>query len=209
MTRVKLCGMTDRAALDAAVAAGADAVGVISAVDVDTPREVGHDRAAALLDAVPPFVTGVLVTMADEPGVVRDLAGALDPDAVQIHGLDGDGLAALAELRADVIAVADPTADDLPARAAAADAVVIDSLDESGGGGTGETHDWDRTAALVAELGTPVVLAGGLTPETVAEAVATVDPYAVDVASGVESAPGEKDPTAMNRFVASATGAVA
>jgi len=141
MTRVKLCGMTDRDSLDAAVAAGADAVGVITGVDVETPREVSRDRASALLGAVPPLVTGVLVTMGSDPSTIRDRIDALDPDAVQIYGLGADGLTALADASADVIAVADPTADDLPDRAAAADAVVVDSLDEAGAGGTGETHD--------------------------------------------------------------------
>ncbi|MFB6162918.1 MAG: phosphoribosylanthranilate isomerase [Halococcoides sp.] len=204
MTRVKLCGMTDRDALDAAVAAGADAVGVIADVDVETPREVGATRASDLLGAVPPLVSGVLVTMASDPATVRERVETVDPDAVQVHGLAPDGLRALADAPTDVIAVADPTADDLRDRAEAADAIVVDSLDETGAGGTGETHDWGRTARVVADLSTPVILAGGLTPETVGEAVTTVDPYAVDVASGVESTPGEKDADAMAAFVAAA-----
>ncbi|MFW6436407.1 MAG: phosphoribosylanthranilate isomerase [Halococcoides sp.] len=201
MTRVKLCGLTDRTNLDAALAAGADAVGVISGVDVATPREVTAGQAADLLAAVPPFVTGVLVTMADDPAVIRERIERCDPDAVQVHRLGPAGLAALADAPVDVLAVADHDADDIHDRARAADAIVVDSLDADGAGGTGETHDWTATAALVGAIETPVVLAGGLTPENVGEAVATVDPYAVDVASGVESAPGEKAPEAMAAFV--------
>ena len=96
--------------------------------------------------------------------------------------------------------------DDAPAHDDPADALVVDSLDESGAGGTGETHDWARTRALVGSLSSPVVLAGGLTPGNVADAVETVDPFAVDVASGVEADPGRKDPAAVSAFVRAAGG---
>jgi phosphoribosylanthranilate isomerase len=77
---------------------------------------------------------------------------------------------------------------------------------ESGAGGTGETHDWERSRELVESLSSPVVLAGGLTPDNVAEAVETVRPFAVDVASGVEADPGRKDPEAVAAFVRAAGG---
>ena len=82
--------------------------------------------------------------------------------------------------------------------------LVVDSTDESGAGGTGETHDWTATGTLATRLTTPVVLAGGLTPENVAEAVQTAEPFAVDVSSGVELTPGHKDHNAVARFVANA-----
>jgi phosphoribosylanthranilate isomerase len=81
----------------------------------------------------------------------------------------------------------------------------VDSIDEDGGGGTGRTHDWEQTRERVADLDTPVVLAGGLTPDNVAEAVATVDPFAVDVATGVERSGGVKDHDAVRAFVRAAT----
>jgi len=77
----------------------------------------------------------------------------------------------------------------------------VDSLDDDGAGGTGETHDWTRTAEVVADLDAPVFLAGGLTPENVRGAVRLVRPYAVDVASGVEREGGVKDVGAVRRFV--------
>jgi phosphoribosylanthranilate isomerase len=82
----------------------------------------------------------------------------------------------------------------------------VDTPSAEGAGGTGETHDWDRTADLVADLDVPIVLAGGLTPDNVAAAVERADPYAVDAASGVEVRGGEKDPEAMRTFVRAATG---
>jgi phosphoribosylanthranilate isomerase len=201
-TRVKVCGITREADLRTAVAAGADAIGIITDVSVNTPREVDADRAEALLAAVPPFVTGTLVTMPDSAEAAVRLVDRLEPDAVQVHGLEPRRVAAL-HRRVPVPVLAAVDGDDAPQYADAVDALVVDSLDEQGGGGTGETHDWERTRDLVADLDVPVVLAGGLTPANVADAVRAVRPFAVDVASGVErdAEPGRKDADAVRTFV--------
>ncbi|MEF8787303.1 MAG: phosphoribosylanthranilate isomerase [Haloarculaceae archaeon] len=207
MTRVKLCGITREADRDAAVAAGADAVGFIVDVDVETPREISAERAAALVDGVPPFVTSVLVTMPDSVEDAVTLLEEVGADAVQVHStLAPEYVGGLrARVAGTVLAAVGPDAD-LRAYADAADALLVDSVDSEGGGGTGETQDWERTRDLIAGIDTPVVLAGGLTPENVRTAVETVDPYAVDTASGVESSGGVKDHDAMTAFVARATG---
>jgi len=206
MTRVKICGVTTDDDRDAVVAAGADAVGLIHGVPVDTPREVDEDRAASLAAGVPPFVTSVLVTMPETVQQAVRRVEAVDPDAVQIHdGLSPAELGALdRRITQQVVAVVDAEREEIDDYAAAADALLIDSVDDEGAGGTGETHDWERTRELVAHLDTPVVLAGGLTPDNVAEAVATVEPFGVDTASGVEARDGKKDHDAVRRFVASA-----
>lgn len=211
MVRAKVCGLTRAVDLHAAVDAGADAVGVVSEVPVDTPREVDRDAARRLLASAPPFVATVLVTIADD-GVdgTAELTDAVDPDVVQVHGpLDA---AAVADLSAAVDARVVPVVacDELDrARRldGVADALLVDSESDDGGGGTGRTHDWDATAEIVRAVDVPVVLAGGLTPENVAAAVRRVDPFAVDVASGVESAGGVKDHDALAAFVREATGA--
>ncbi|PAU82640.1 N-(5'-phosphoribosyl)anthranilate isomerase [Halorubrum salipaludis] len=207
MARVKICGLTDGADLRAAVDAGADAVGVISEVPVDSPREVDPATAAELLADVPPFVTATLVTMPESAERAVELLRMVTPDAVQLHGeWTPDEIRYIrAETERKVLLAVD--ADD-PGRAEefdrVADALVIDSTDESGAGGTGETHDWGRAGDLADRLTSPVVLAGGLTADTVAEAVRVADPFAVDVASGVELSDGRKDHNAVARFVANA-----
>ncbi len=207
MARAKICGLTSDVDLAAAVDAGADAVGVVSAVPVDSPREVDPATAAELLADVPPFVTATLVTMPPSAERAVELVRTVGPDAIQLHGeWTPDELAFIrAETERKVLLAID--ADD-PARAeefdGVADALVVDSTDESGAGGTGETHDWAGTGELAARLTTPVVLAGGLTPENVAEAVRVAEPFAVDVASGVELPDGRKDHNAVARFVANA-----
>ncbi|MFC6864757.1 phosphoribosylanthranilate isomerase [Halomicroarcula sp. GCM10025817] len=203
MTRVKVCGVTNAADRDAVVGSGADAVGVIHGVPVDTPREVDGATATALVDGVPPLVTSVLVTM---PRTVQDAVKRVDtvePDAIQIHdGLSPAELGALdRRVTQSIVAVVDAEADDLEAYASHADALLVDSVDAEGAGGTGETHDWERTREVVDSLSVPVLLAGGLTPENVAEAVETVRPFAVDVASGVEQRGGQKDHDAVEAFV--------
>jgi phosphoribosylanthranilate isomerase len=207
MTRVKICGVTDEKDRDAVVAAGADAVGVIHGVPVDTPREVDAETAETLVDAVPPFVTSVLVTMPTTVQEAVKRVDAIEPDAVQVHdGLSPAELGALdSRITQTIVAVVEADAPDIEDYAAHVDALLVDSVDAEGGGGTGETHDWERTRDLVDSLDVPVVLAGGLTSENVAEAVETVDPFAVDVASGVESSGGTKDHDAVERFVRNAT----
>lgn len=201
MMRVKVCGFTDEGDLAAAVTAGVDAVGLIAGVTVETPREIPLTEASRLAETVPPLVSTVLVTMPADVGEARDRIEQVEPDAVQVHGLDPEAIASLVDAPADVIAAVDPIDTDLDAYAGAADALLVDSIDAEGGGGTGETHDWVRTREIVNTLDVPVVLAGGLTPDNVTEAVETVDPFAVDVASGVEREDGRKDHDAVEQFV--------
>jgi phosphoribosylanthranilate isomerase len=202
-TRVKICGLTRPADRNAAVDAGADAVGVISDVAVETPREVTPERAADLVAGVPPFVTSVLVTMPDSVQDAVALQNRVRADAIQIHGtLSPAKLGGLRErVDAQVLAGVDAEDPELREYAAAADALLVDSTDEAGGGGTGETHDWTRTGEIAAATDTPVVLAGGLTPDNVPEAVETVEPFGVDTASGVEREGGIKDHDAVDSFV--------
>lgn len=204
MTRVKLCGVTTPADLALVAHAGADAVGIISDVPVDTHREVEPTTAADLVASAPPFLTTTLVTMPEEPGEAVGLAGAVQPDLLQLHAdftpEELRGVRAGAGTKLVVAADADD-----PERAreldGVVDAVLLDSTTESGAGGTGETHDWTEAGALAADLDTPVVLAGGLTPATVAGAVETARPYGVDVASGIEGEDGSKDRAAVTAFV--------
>lgn len=202
MTRAKVCGVTRSADLAAAVDAGAAAVGLLCDVPVDSPREVSADRAADLANAVPPFVSSVLVTMPETAGDAVDLAERVGADAVQLHGDLGPAACGevAAAFRGQVLKAASH-GDDLDAYAAAVDALLLDSRGADGGGGTGRTHDWARSRAAVDRLDVPVVLAGGLTPDNVAEAVTAVRPYAVDVASGVEAEGGVKDHGAVRAFV--------
>ena len=208
MVRSKICGVTNEADLRAVAESGADAVGIITEVSVDTPREVPPDRAADLVAAAPPFLSTVLVSMPDTATRAVELAGAVAPDAIQLHGTfdDEDVRYVRREARADVITAVDAADPDrVRGYDGVADAILLDSTTEDGAGGTGETHDWDAARALVDDCATPVVLAGGLTPENVADAVRTVEPYAVDVSSGVERAGGEKDHEAVASFVRNAS----
>jgi len=209
--RVKICGHTSSDDLAASVAAGADAVGVIADVDVETPREVTVRHAADLLAAVPPLATGVLVTMPETVGDAVELVGRTSPDAIQVHGtLDPEAVADLRDrVHVDVIAAIGADDESLVAYAEAADAMLVDTPAADGGGGTGETHDWEATREATVDLDVPVILAGGLDPENVEEAIETVRPFGVDVASGVESSGGVKDHGAVRDFVRNARSASA
>jgi Phosphoribosylanthranilate isomerase len=207
MARVKICGITQETDLSAAVEAGADAIGLISGVGVDTHREVDPATAADLAAAAPPFVTTTLVTTPSDPSEAVDIARTVAPDAIQLHSeFDGDELGYVrAETEAKLLlAVGHDNHDRARALDGAVDAVLVDSTSEDGGGGTGQTHDWEATGHLARELTSPVVLAGGLTPENVAKAVQIAEPFGVDVASGVELDSGKKDHNAVARFVANA-----
>lgn len=206
MTRVKVCGFTNSEDLEAAIAVGVDAIGLIVDVPVDTPREISARTAVELARTTPPFVSTVLVTMPETPDRTIDLASRIKPDVIQVHGrlTPGDLAYISANVNGSVVMAVEPT--EAATYEPVADAVLIDSLDDEGAGGTGTTHDWSETRTAVASLNTPVILAGGLTPDNVDTAIETVRPFAVDVASGVEAAPGKKDIEAITQFVRAAGG---
>lgn len=209
-TRVKICGLTSAEDRDQAIEAGADAVGFISGVPVETPREVTPEQVSDLAAGVGPFVTSVLVTMPETVEEAVDLHERTGVDAIQIHGtLTPEEIEELQErVSVPVIAAVDVGDEEIEAYAAAASAVLVDSTDEDGGGGTGRTHDWDLSRTVRDSIDTPLILAGGLTPENVARAVETVEPFAVDTASGVEEDGGVKDHDAVEQFTERAQRAV-
>jgi len=197
-TRIKFCGITREADADAAVAAGADAIGFVLAPE--SPRFIEPARAAMIRRRLPPFVQAVTVFRNADAAAVRAALKAVRPDLLQFHGEETPkfcGSFGVPYLRAvpmrqgaDVAAYA--------ARYATAVALLLDSHAPGEQGGQGKAFDW---SSVPGKAGKPIVLAGGLTPDNVAEAVHRVRPYAVDVATGVESAPGIKDGKKMQRFV--------
>jgi len=197
--RVKICGLTREEDALAAEAAGADAIGLIFAER--SVRRVDPVRARVLSDVLSPFVTRVGVFLGASEDEVRTAVAAARLNAVQLHGEVDDDVAA--RLRADGLQVIravrfEPglTPDAFARRPF--DAVLLDGVRP----GSGTAFDW---AAAAAWRGWPrLILAGGLRPETVAEGIAALRPYAVDVASGVESAPGVKDAAAVRAFVTAA-----
>jgi len=202
-TRVKICGITREEDRTAAVEAGADAVGFVADVPIETPRELSSERARSLVSGVSPLVTSVLVTMPDSVQDAVSLQDRVGADVVQIHGgLSPEHLGGLASrIDAHLVATVDADQNDIDEYAAATDAILVDSSDDHGAGGTGETHDWSLTREHVERLDTPVILAGGLTADNVAEAIEIAGPFAVDTSSGVEHEEGRKDHDAIQAFV--------
>jgi phosphoribosylanthranilate isomerase len=191
MTRIKICGITNVDDALAAVEYGADAIGLVFA---SSPRRVDADTARRITEALPPFVARIGV-FADEARSIVQVAGMCGLDAIQLHGNQSDEFAkGLMPYRRviRVIRVKDgfsmTTVTDYPS----ADGYLLDSFVDHALGGTGKAFDW-TLASLVKDFAKPIILAGGLNPDNVAEAIQTVRPYAIDVSSGVESEPGKKD----------------
>ena len=208
--RVKICGITREEDLAVAVAAGADAVGFLVGVP-SSPRNLTLERAESLLRRVPVFVDSVVVTAPESIKALADVCERLKPSAIQIHGkkefdasevrekVKGTRLIKTVYVTGDALNKA--TIEGLKAF----DAVLLDSFSKGQYGGTGRVHDWNLSRQIreaVAPL--PLILAGGLKPENVKEAVRTVQPYAVDVASGVELGPAIKDHKKVRAFVENA-----
>ncbi len=201
-TRVKICGLTRAEDVDAAVEAGADAVGFVFVAG--TPRVVSVERARALRTRVPPFVTVVGLFVNADPVEVRETVSAVRLDVIQLHGEETPEVAGICGQWAQVVKAfrmkGPETLDLMPAYAAAAQAYLVDAYVAGAHGGTGARFDWDLAIRAQA-LGKPVILAGGLKPGNAAEAVRRVGAYALDVSSGVESAPGLKDPERIRSFM--------
>jgi phosphoribosylanthranilate isomerase len=189
VTRIKICGLTRVEDVELAVELGAYAVGFV--LEPSSPRYVGLADVSRLLDSVPPYVTRTAVMGLFQPG--PHLASF---DAVQAIG------ARKSELEASQRAIAVyrvGSQDQLPDQEDA-DAVLLDAYTDGQFGGTGRAVDLVGAKLAMADAIRPVVLAGGLTPETVSGAIKELQPFAVDVSSGVESAPGIKDEALMRAF---------
>jgi phosphoribosylanthranilate isomerase len=204
--RVKVCGITNTKDLEAAVDAGADALGFV--VDVpESPRNVSVDCARRLVEAIPPFVQGVVVSVFRSLTHLETLCSSVAPDAIQVAGTLPAIQAVCGRLQGvrviRTVAVNERTVPNAALGSTARwDAVLTDSSVPGVHGGTGTPHNWAVSRAIRELIApTPLILAGGLTAENVQTAIEIVRPYAVDVSSGVESRPGIKDHAKIRAFV--------
>lgn len=196
-TRIKICGITRAQDALHAAACGADAIGLVFVPA--SPRFIAPERAAMIARRLPPFVDRVALFMDAEPQWVRQVVAAVRPTLLQFHGGEP---AAFCESFGLPYLKAVPMGDGAdPAQAAAAwpsaAALLLDGHGAGEQGGSGRSFDW----SAVGELPLPWILAGGLRPDNVGRAIRTARPWGVDVSSGVESAPGRKDPQLVERFI--------
>lgn len=204
--KVKICGLTNLADAQVAVAAGADLLGFV--FYDKSPRHIAIPEAGEIARRLPAFVAKVGVFVNAPAATVVQAISACRLNMLQFHGDEPPefctqfGVMSLKAFRVrDVESLA-----ALPAYGT--DAYLLDAYSSSGLGGTGEQFNWDL-AVEAQNLGKPIFLAGGLTPENVAEAVRKVQPFGVDVSSGVESSPGIKDHAKVKAFIAAAKVAAA
>ncbi|MFB0501871.1 MAG: phosphoribosylanthranilate isomerase [Candidatus Bathyarchaeia archaeon] len=208
--RVKICGITREEDLAVAVAAGADAVGFLVGVP-SSPRNLTLERAERLLKQVPVFVDSVVVTIPDSIESLVKIYDRLKPTAIQIHGgkpfdatVIRDKIRNARLIKTVYVKTGNVTASVVE-DSKAFDAILLDSFASGQYGGTGVIHDWELSRQIKQVIEpTPLILAGGLKPENVKEAILTVQPYAVDVASGVELQPAVKDSKKVYSFIKNA-----
>lgn len=197
-TRIKICGLTREADVAAAIAAGADALGF--SCYAKSPRHVTPARLRPLTRDLPPFVTPVLLFVNAASDLIEDALETVPNALLQFHGDEHEAAcsryghpylrAVRMEEGVDLL--------DCERQFQSAAALLLDTPSE-GYGGSGRTFDWGRVPPRHSK---PLVLAGGLAPGNVGDAIRRVRPYAVDVSSGVEDAPGIKNSVRMNQFIA-------
>ncbi len=196
-TRIKFCGMTRADDVRAACELGVDAIGLVFAPR--SPRRLELAQAAALRAQAMPFVDVVALLMDQPADFVREAIAQVRPTLLQFHGDEDDAFCrsfGLPYLKA--VAMGGDAGADALTRHEGAVALLLDSHVKGSGGGTGRTFDWSRIPGQVAK---PFLLAGGIGPDNVFDAIRVVHPWGVDVSSGIESAPGAKDAAKMRRFV--------
>ena len=202
MVRVKICGITSVEDALTAIAAGADALGFV--FHEPSPRHVFPEQAAAIIRALPPFVQAVgLFVNADIDGV-NDVADLCRLDLVQLHGDEAPEYCDRVERRVVKAFRVQDISSLEPMKRYRVAGYLLDAYSPTVYGGTGLTFNWE-VARVARQYGT-VILAGGLTPENVGQAVQAAVPYAVDVSSGVEAEPGKKDPDKVRQFIRAAKG---
>lgn len=203
-TRIKICGLTRADDLHTAISLGVDAIGLVSCER--SKRHLGLDQGVQLAQIVPGFTSLVALFLNPEPEQVRHVIDAWKPDVLQFHGEENAEFCRSFNRRYIKAVAMDQQGEPLKsAHAAYPDAAgyLVDSHAPGALGGQGLSFDWSRLAGQDQDL----ILAGGLNPDNVAQAIRTVSPWAVDVSSGVEDSPGIKSDVKMHSFVAAVSAA--
>lgn len=197
MIKVKICGITNLEDALAAIDAGADALGFV--FHPRSPRHVFPEQASAIIRRLPPFIQAVGLFVDEPLEMVNETADLCGLDLVQLHGDEPPGYCdavtrrVIKAFRVKEITCLEPMQDYRVS------ACLLDAWSPTAHGGTGRTFNWEVAACAARSY--RIILAGGLTPENVAEAVRQVRPYGVDVSSGVESSPGRKDAERVREFI--------
>jgi phosphoribosylanthranilate isomerase len=200
MIRVKICGITNLEDALMSVEAGADALGFV--FFQGSSRYISPEQAAAIIHQLPPFVQAVGLFVNEELATVNATAAQCGLDLIQLHGEESpDYCAAVTRRIIKAFRVKDDSSLNEMAQYRVA-ACLLDTWSPAAHGGTGKTFNWEIAAR--ASAAHSIILAGGLTPENVASAIAAVQPYAVDVSSGVESTPVKKDAQKVQQFIRAA-----
>jgi phosphoribosylanthranilate isomerase len=200
-TRVKICGITRIEDAQAVAQAGADAIGLV--FYAKSPRNVEIDQAAEISQSVPPFITRVALFKDADVAFVEAVLRSVEVDLLQFHGSESSFFCerfGLPYIKA--IGMKGPECDAAYLAASmeqfsSAKAMLLDGHAPGEGGGSGEVFDWSG----IGNIDKPLILAGGITPDNVVQAIEIAHPFAVDVSSGVESAPGKKDREKIFRFM--------
>ncbi|HEV2622081.1 MAG TPA: phosphoribosylanthranilate isomerase [Frateuria sp.] len=198
MTRIKCCGMVRIEDALLAAELGADAIGLV--FTARSRRQVGIGQARAIVRALPPMVATVALFMDDDAVFVDEVIDAVQPQLLQFHGSENDAWCAqFGRPYLKAIAMGEPDAA-LPLLRAfpGAAGLLLDGHGLGEAGGTGRSFDW---SLMPRDLAQPLILAGGLDAGNVARAIRIARPWGVDVSSGIESAPGIKDPQRMRAFI--------
>lgn len=209
MVKVKICGNTSIEDALECVKLGADAIGTVVEVPVDTPRKISIETAGKIFSKLPVFTPGIAVIMPKNASEVVYLLEKIKPHAIQLHGDESldfvRGLKGTTSCKIiKTLHVKDESVIEKAVEfSGCCDAILLDSASEKMGG-SGITHNWNISKEVVKSVGIPVILAGGLKPENVEDAIRKVRPYGVDVSSGVEEKPGKKDFDKVRRFIINA-----
>jgi phosphoribosylanthranilate isomerase len=211
--KVQIAGVSS---LDEALAAercGVDALGFTVRLPHGVHDGLTEEKARSIIAALPPFIARVAITYVDNPREAAELCRFLGVDTLQLHGdfaVRDIPLLRAAQPHLKIIRAVCVTGEDALTKAAQlerrVDALILDSFDPATGrrGATGKTHDWRISGEIVRRASIPVILAGGLRPDNVAEAVRVVQPWAVDVHTGIEEDDGARSFEKMRAFVAAA-----
>ena len=217
MTWIKICATTSLDDALASVDAGAGALGFIL---TESPRRIAPEAAAAIIAALPPSIEKIGVVVNQTPDTLERLANDIDLTGLQLQGDEPAeqlpeyrralGLRKIIKtLQARELLAAPEVLDQYLRHSKSLDGILLDSGSLAARGGTGQTFDWKAALPLVERIKqhVPVIIAGGLNPANVADAIRLFNPCGVDVVSGVERAPGKKDAAKLRAFVAAARGA--